>query len=48
MDLQKVLPQTLGYMCLFQLWFSQDIYPVGGLLGHMVVKMLFLCTQNAL
>ena len=24
-------------MCLFELWFSQDICPVVGLLGHMVI-----------
>ena len=23
-------------MCLFELWFSQGIYPVVGLLGHVV------------
>ena len=28
-------------MCLFQLWFPQSIYPVVGLLGHMVVLFLF-------
>ena len=27
----------LGYTGLFELWFSQDIRPVVGLLGHMVV-----------
>ena len=27
---------NIGDMCLFELWFSQGIYPVG-LLGHMVV-----------
>ena len=27
-------------MCLFQLWFPQSIYPVVGLLGHMVVLFL--------
>ena len=31
-------------MCLFQLWFPQDICPVVGLLGHMVV--LFLVFQR--
>ena len=31
-------------MCLFQLWFSQAICPVVGLLGHMVV--LFLVFQG--
>ena len=29
-----------GYMCLFELWFTQGIYPVGGLLGHVVVQFL--------
>ena len=29
---------TLGYMCLFQLWFSQAICPVVGLLDHMMVS----------
>ena len=35
--LQIVLQTTLGYMCLFKLWFSQGICPVVGcvcLLGH--------------
>ena len=31
---------TLGYLCLFQLWFSQGICPVIGLLGHMVALFL--------
>ena len=35
--LQIVLQRTLGYMCLFELWFSQGICPVVGLLGHMIV-----------
>ena len=26
-----------GYMCLFELWFSQGICPVVGLLGHMIL-----------
>ena len=30
----------LRYMCLFELWFSQDIYPAMRLLGHMVVLFL--------
>ena len=45
---KKCCHEHCGYLCLFQLWFSQGIYPVVGLLGHMVVSMLFLCTQNAL
>ena len=31
---------TLGYKNLLQLWFSQGICPVVGLLGHMVVLFL--------
>ena len=31
-------------MCPFELWFSQGIYPVVGLLGHMVI--LFLVFQE--
>ena len=31
---------TEVYVCLFQLRFFQDIYPVVGLLGHMVVLFL--------
>ena len=27
-------------MCLFELWFSQDICPVMGFLGHMVILFL--------
>ena len=34
----------MGYLCLFQLWFPQDICPVVGLLGRMVV--LFLVFQR--
>ena len=33
-------------MCLFELWFSQGICPVVGLLGHMVILFLvflFFC-----
>ena len=30
----------LGYMCLFQLWFSQGICPVVGLLDHTIVLFL--------
>ena len=30
----------MGYMCLFKLWFSQSIYSVVELLGHMVVLFL--------
>ena len=35
-----MLQWTLGYMCLFELWFSQGICPVVGLLGHMVILFL--------
>ena len=35
-----MLQPTLGYMCLFQLCFSQSICPVVGLLGCMVVLFL--------
>ena len=35
-----MLQWTLGYMCLFQLWFLQGICPVVGLLYHMVVVVL--------
>ena len=35
-----VLQWTLGYTCLFQLWFPQGICPVVGLLGHTVVLFL--------
>ena len=38
--LYMVLQRTLGYMCLFELWFSQSICLVVGLLGHMVVLFL--------
>ena len=31
---------NIWYMCLFELWFSQDICPIVGLLGHMVVFFL--------
>ena len=31
---------NFGYMGLFQFWFSQDICPVVGLLGHMIVLLL--------
>ena len=31
---------TLRYVCLFQLWFSQGLCPIVGLLGHMVVLFL--------
>ena len=27
---------NIWYMCLFELWFSQDICPIVGFLGHMV------------
>ena len=43
-----MLQWTLGCMCLFELWFSQGICPVVGLLGHMVVlvilKVYFILT----
>ena len=29
-------------MCLFELWFSLGIYPVVGLLDHMVILFFFL------
>ena len=32
-----MLQWTLGYTCLFQLWFPQCICPAVGLLGHMAV-----------
>ena len=32
--------ETLGYMCFFQLCFSQGICPIVGLLGHMAVLFL--------
>ena len=38
--LRIMLQWTLGCMCLFQLWFSQGICPVEGVLGHMVVLFL--------
>ena len=31
---------TLGYLCLFELWFSLGIWPVVGLLGHAVALCL--------
>ena len=37
-----MLQWTLGYMCLLELWLSQDICPVVGLLDHMVVVFLIL------
>ena len=36
-----MLQWTLGYMCLFQLWFSQGICPVAELLGDMVFYSYF-------
>ena len=36
---QEATVRTLGYMCLFELWFSQGISVVG-LLSHMVVLFL--------
>ena len=35
-----MLQWTLGYMCLFQFWFPQDICLGAGFLGHMVVLFL--------
>ena len=35
-----MLQWTLGYIYLFQLWFSQGICPIVGLLGHMAVSFL--------
>ena len=35
-----MLQWTLGYMYLFELWFSQDVCPVVGLLGHMIILFL--------
>ena len=32
-----MLQWTSGYICLFQLWFSQGICKVEGLLGHMIL-----------
>ena len=37
-----MLQWTLWYMTLFELWFSQGICPVVGLLGRMVIPFLFL------
>ena len=42
-----VLQQALGYMHLFQLWFSQGICPVVGLLGHMIVLFLVFLTNTS-
>ena len=39
-----MLVWTLGYICLFQVWCSQSICPIVGLLVHMVV--LFLVVQG--
>ena len=36
----KSLKSDMRFMCLFQLWFSQGICPVGGLLGCMLVLFL--------
>ena len=41
-----MLQWTFGYVYHFELWFSQAICPVAGLLGHMVV--LFLFFKNSL
>ena len=35
-----MLQWTLGYLCPVELWFSQGICPVVGLLGHVVVLLL--------
>ena len=35
-----MLQWILGYICLFQLWFSQGLCPGMGFLGHMVVLFL--------
>ena len=35
-----LLACEMGYMCLFQFWFPPGIYPIVGLLGHMVVLVL--------
>ena len=35
-----MLPWALGYMSILQLWLSQSICPIMGLLGHMVVLFL--------
>ena len=35
-----MLQWTLGHMCLFELWFSQGICPVVGLINHMMVLFL--------
>ena len=37
---KKVLQLTLGYMYLFEFWFSRGICPVVGLLSHSVVLFL--------
>ena len=37
-----VLQWRVGYVCVFQLWFPQGIFPVVGLLGHMVLSFLVL------
>ena len=42
---QEATVRTLGYMCLLELWFSQDISVVG-LLSHMVI--LFLVFKESL
>ena len=39
-----MLQWSLSYMCRFELWFSQDICPRVGLLGHMVVLELPTCS----
>ena len=43
-----MLQWTLGYMCLFQLWFSLGICPLVGLLGYMRVLFLVLKRNSIL
>ena len=37
-----LLQWTLGYMCLFQLWFLQWICPVLEFMGHLIVLILVI------
>ena len=39
-DMEIVLQWTLGYMCLFELWFPQGICLLVGLVGHMAILFL--------
>ena len=41
-----VLQWTLGYVCLFQLWFPQDECSVVGLFGHTVVLCLVFFKES--